>query len=352
MANKNKLQKLLEVFSPDGTAVDFTEFDKQVEQLKTGLKQKIQAKTLEDVNTQLESFRKRLDFTSLFEAMSTLETALDQKIAGVSGLMSEEFVSFKKLLSDREAETSDNISSIASNITNLQEQLTNLNDQKTGELALLKTKLDKLQDFSTEANKTLTQLGNSIEEVKNDTSIQDEMTERVTEFTSIVDTLRKELNNRINNLPRGGNANRNIAIGSNTSVLSRYTDINLKAGSNVTITYSNNDTTKYVDVTIASSGGGSSVAGTVRSISTINTSQTAGNTSGTDYVYICSAGVQLTLPDAASNTNLYTIKNTSTSSVLIATTSAQTIDTQSNLILATQFTSVDLISDNSNWEIT
>jgi len=78
--------------------------------------------------------------------------------------------------------------------------------------------------------------------------------------------------------------NRNIAIGGNTSVLSQYTDINIKAGSNVTLTYSNNQTTKYLDLTIASSGGGGSVGGTVRSINNISTSQTAGATAGTDYV--------------------------------------------------------------------
>ena len=108
-----------------------------------------------------------------------------------------------------------------------------------------------------------------------------------------------------------------------------------------------------MDVTFASSGGGQgSVGGVVRSINTVNTSQTAGNTSGTDYIYICSGGINLTLPDATANTNLYTIKNTSTSSVLVSTTSLQTIDTQSTIILATQYTSIDLISDGSNWDIT
>lgn len=150
----------------------------------------------------------------------------------------------------------------------------------------------------------------------------------------------------------GGNMNRNIAIGGNVSVLSRYTDINLKPGANVTITYVANNATKYTDVTIASTGGSGSVIGTTRSINNISTSQTAGNTSLTDYVYIVSAGVALTLPTAAGNTNLYTVKNTSTSSVLVATTGGETIDTSANAILATQYTSIDLISDGTNWEIT
>jgi hypothetical protein len=147
----------------------------------------------------------------------------------------------------------------------------------------------------------------------------------------------------------GGGAYRNIAVGGNPSVLSRYNDLNIKAGTNVTLSYQNNDTTKMLDLTIAATGGG---AGTVRSINSISTSQTAGATAGTDYVYICSVGVNLTLPDAVGNTNLYTVKNTSTSSVLVSTTSLETIDTSPNLILATQFTSVDLISDGANWDIT
>lgn len=157
----------------------------------------------------------------------------------------------------------------------------------------------------------------------------------------------------LSRIPRGGgNMNRNISIGGNASVLSRYTDINLKAGSNMVISYVSNGTTKNTDITFTATGGGGSVLGTTRSINTISTSQTAGNTSLTDYIYICSAGIKLTLPDATGNSNLYTVKNTSASSVLVATTSAQTIDTQSTVILPLQYTAIDLISDGTNWDIT
>lgn len=147
----------------------------------------------------------------------------------------------------------------------------------------------------------------------------------------------------------GGNQNRNIAIGGNSSVLSRYTDINIKPGNNVTLSYTNNDVTRMLDLTITSSGSG----GSSRSISNIATSQAAGSATGTDYVYIASVGVQLTLPTVVGNSNLYTIKNTSTSSVLLSPAGADTIDNQSTIILATQYTSVDLISDGiGNWNIT
>lgn len=147
----------------------------------------------------------------------------------------------------------------------------------------------------------------------------------------------------------GGNANRNIAIGGNTSVLSKFTDINLKAGNNVTITYTNNNTTKYTDITISATGGGGSVGGTIRSINNVNTSQVMGDTAGTDYVYIASEGIKLDLPTATGNTNLYTIKNVSNSSVLVT----GTIDNDANgAIMPIKYTSIDLISNDTDWNIT
>lgn len=160
----------------------------------------------------------------------------------------------------------------------------------------------------------------------------------------------KVLRNRLNSIGiGGGNANRDIKIGG-ADALKPYTDINLKAGANVTITYAANNTTRYTDVTIAATGGG---GGTVRSITTIAVDTAAGSTAGTDYVYICSSALTLTLPATVGNTNLYTVKNTSTGSITIATTGGDTIDGSVNLVLVTQYTSVDLVSDGvSNWNIT
>lgn len=59
-------------------------------------------------------------------------------------------------------------------------------------------------------------------------------------------------------MPKGGNMNRNIWVNGNSSVLSRYTDINLIAGTNVTLSYVNNDTRKTTDVTVSATGGGGS----------------------------------------------------------------------------------------------
>ncbi len=79
----------------------------------------------------------------------------------------------------------------------------------------------------------------------------------------------------------------------------------------------------------------------------------AASASQTDYVYLCSGTMTLTLPDAtASNTNLYTIKNVGSGTVTVNTTSAQTIDGNLTITMPVQYTSIDVISDTANWGIT
>lgn len=96
---------------------------------------------------------------------------------------------------------------------------------------------------------------------------------------------------------------------------------------------------------------GGSSSGIVRSISTISTPTTAGATAATDYVYFVSGTTTLTLPTAVGNTNLYTIKNTGSAVVTVATTSAQTIDGSATASLPVQYTSIDVISDGANWNV-
>ena len=109
----------------------------------------------------------------------------------------------------------------------------------------------------------------------------------VADLQKAVIDLEKNLLSRISTLGGGGNMNRNIAVGGNTSVLSKWTDINLKPGAGTTITYAANDTTGYTDITITATGSGS---GITRQVNSINTSQTADGTAGIDQVYIASAG--------------------------------------------------------------
>jgi hypothetical protein len=98
--------------------------------------------------------------------------------------------------------------------------------------------------------------------------------------------------------------------------------------------------------------GGTGTSGITRSVSSVSASTTAGSAANTDYVYLVSGTTTLTLPTAVGNSNLYTVKNTGVNTVSIATTSSQTIDGSSSPItLPVANTSLDLISDGSNWRI-
>lgn len=90
-------------------------------------------------------------------------------------------------------------------------------------------------------------------------------------------------------------------------------------------------------------------SGITRSVSSVAVNTNAGSTASTDYVYFVSGTTTITLPTAVGNSNRYTIKNVGSGVVTIATTSAQTIDGGTTASLIVQYTSIDLISNGSNW---
>jgi len=245
------------------------------------------------------------------------------------------------------------------------ERLDLLSDKFSGDYASLETRSALLESEASrvwqELTRIFSELSSSIDGVSSRiSSAEKDTAEALLTAKGALDEIEKvekSLISRISQIATGerggGNMNRNIAVGGNQSVLSMFNDINIKPGNNVSLSYTNNQATGFVDLTISATGGGASVGGMVRSIETVATSQTIGSVTGTDYVYIASAGIQLQLPSATTNANLYTIKNKGVSSVLIVPDGADTIDTDANIILATQYTSVDLISDGvSNWNIT
>lgn len=91
--------------------------------------------------------------------------------------------------------------------------------------------------------------------------------------------------------------------------------------------------------------------GITRVINTITTTTTALGVSNTDYVYLCDGTFTLTLPTAVGNNSKYTIKNIGTGTITVNTTSSQTIDGSTLITIPVRYTSLDLISDNSNFNI-
>lgn len=94
------------------------------------------------------------------------------------------------------------------------------------------------------------------------------------------------------------------------------------------------------------------ISASATSVNVVSTNTAAGSAANTDYVYLVSGTTIITLPTAVGNTNRYTIKNSGTGVISIATTSSQTIDgSASPITINVQNVSLDLISDGSNWNI-
>jgi hypothetical protein len=95
-----------------------------------------------------------------------------------------------------------------------------------------------------------------------------------------------------------------------------------------------------------------SMVGTSRSVIAISSAITGATSSLTDYVYYWSGSTAytFTMPTAVSNTNFYTLKNSSNVNQTVIFTSGQSADGSTSLML-TPYTSIDMISNNTNYMI-
>jgi hypothetical protein len=117
-------------------------------------------------------------------------------------------------------------------------------------------------------------------------------------------------------------------------------------GSSGPATY--NSVTGILNVPQYSGGGG---GGSSKSINSVSVNTNAGSTASTDYIYLASGTINITLPTAVGNTNYYTIKNVGTGTITVNTTSSQTIDGSTTAPIKIQYLSLTVISDGANWNI-
>lgn len=277
---KTRLRNILNILSPDGTAVDFTEFDAGVAKLKAALTEKIQAKTLEDVNAQLERFRQRTNFTPLIETLTAMEESVVGKVKDVSAALESKIAFLRIALQTGDAMVGD----LSSTVEGLRGQLAFLEAQ-TGEIATLRTRVASLPSLET----VLEVVRGMMENDASDDAV--EKANLVADYTEQINTVRREVMNRLNTFSHGGQANRNIAVNGNGSILSRYGDVNFKAGTNVTLTVADNNTTKQTDITITASGG----AG-------VNPQTPAGTVNGSNVSFTCTGVVQVAVADGTIDT--------------------------------------------------
>lgn len=337
---RTKLEKILNKLDGKNevTLKVIADFEAGAKALRDKLEQDITIVTLDEVNHKINQLRKSINIAPLLDATQSLKDEFKQNALKILEEIENRTAELRKMIDEGNRTTLETTDIIAKNVATVNEKVEKVSNETFTQikqvLGVIEKVSNKLPSFADkkETEKKLVEL------------MERDNTEELKDYT---DKTRIELLNLLAQ-KGGGNMNRNIAVGGNVSVLSKFTDINIKPGSNVTLTYSNNNTTKYLDLTIAATGG----SGTSRSISTVSVSSVAAATASTDIVILANAGIKITLPTAVGNTNLYTIKNIAASSIMIDTTGGQTIDTDTNIIMPIQFTSVDLISDNANWNIT
>lgn len=378
MKRTNILQRLNRALSPD--KVDFSSLDSEIAALKKKLEEKVYIETIDDVGRKLKQFQKSIDLEPLMA-----------EIEKIRGLFNESAKHLEAKIIERQRELSvagesKNLSRIT--LLNTEIDVLKNNVATREDLDLLNQQLSEVKGLEGRINNTIKQISTDLAS----RSTKDEFKKSLDELQETIDSLRRDMLRRLQDIG-GGAAHRQINV--NSSVMSvRYTDINFQSNTAITWVATNDDTFKRVNiaaslisggagggsltvkevdgtpnvspvttivvsngtltddgggqVTVTTGGGG---GGLTRTSSVISVSSTMAAAASTDYVFFPNVGVTLTLPTAINNSNLYTVKNFSASSILVAAATGQDIDGSTTALLPTQNESLSFISNGSVWGV-
>ena len=338
--NKEKLKKILVGMSNNesGLKTAFKSIEQEMAKVADNLRVEAETKTVAVAKKKIAEIKEQIQ--SIFDYIANLKEELKKSESDLTGSLNQKLDVLKSRMAEYRTASLDRLGILSAEMDGLKDDIREISQRKV-EIPNYKNQIgeieSKLEDLIAGLKK---ETQNKIEGILAETK------KTVGELEEEIKKLRRDTMSAM--AGRGGNMNRNILVGNNPSTLGRYTDLNILAGSNVTLTYTNNDNLKTTNLTIAATAG----SGTNRNISTVNVSSVIASVASTDYVVIAGAGIKLTMPTAVGNTNLYTIKNKSTSSVLVAANGAETIDAAATALMETQYTAIDLISDDAAWHIT
>lgn len=255
MSRKSLLKKINQALNPDGTQVDFTAFDQNIEILKKSLKEKIQVKTLDDVNNQIEKFRQKIDLKPLTDAMAGIKTSFIEETDKLSQQIQEKTDELETLFA-KKGESKSAIQDLNNELSDLKLQLSSLEIRRKGDIEAINGQIQEVKNFNLKSEGSINQILGDLDVIRETEAKGEEIgKEAVKELQISLEKVRSELMTRIANIG-GGALNRQMFI-NGVDPLTKYTDVNLKAGANTTISYANNDTTKKVDITFTATGGGS-----------------------------------------------------------------------------------------------
>ena len=238
-------------------------------------------KFLDVINSKLDSFKTTFNLKPVSASVNKFQDELNfvkDRVSKEFGKTNKDYESklqdintqIQDVAKNSENSTQEKIAPLLKDLTSLRKEFTsNLETSKQKESSLntlISGVQDSLRGLSEKLNKKNKENSFSLEK-----SLETSSKSLADDFNLKINKLKLEVSERLNNVG-GGSMNRQISI--NSSVMStKYTDINLIAGSVMGIATANNDTTKQVDITLSQTGG----IGTVTSVSVV----TANGVSGT-----------------------------------------------------------------------
>jgi len=240
MSKRDILKRINKALSPN--KVDFSLIDKEVETLKKKLEETVNIATIDDVKSELNKFKKKIDLSPLITEIDRIEELFNQKFKEIQKEIEEKGKEIEENL-----DNDDEIEKLNNEIALLKNQQQNLVEKK--DLTIF-SKSDEIRGVEFRIDNTIKSVSDSLKNLSN----KDEVKKVVKEIEEKIDDLRRNVLTRLSSIG-GGSMNRQIRIGG-IDYLTRYTDINLKAGSNMSITVANDDVKKSVDITFTASGGG------------------------------------------------------------------------------------------------
>lgn len=156
-------------------------------------------------------------------------------------------------------------------VMSLLRKIQEVSTKHEGERARLQNKSTILESEIQRVDQEVAEFSDDITTILADTAYDAKSAQKIAEEVAReLEKLRASVNSRLSSIG-GGNANRNIGVNGNASVLSKYTDINIVGGTGVTISSSTNDTTKQTNLTFTAGGFSpqSPMSGAVDGINTV-----------------------------------------------------------------------------------
>lgn len=245
MSRKSRLRALLAKVGRK--EVDYSGFERGIDDLKRRLEEDFRARTLEDVNDELRKFRKKIDLSPLLESLEGVKSQLAESGERISADLEERIATVVEMVEANRPDESRHRMLLA--------EIDFLNE----EVRVLKS-VDHTPSISKARNEAVAETREA--ERRLVLSIEGKergLSKRISEVDTKVESVRGDMTRideridlkaaeTLERASRGGSMNRQIRV-NGTDVLTRYTDINLTGS----ITATTDDSNRRVNIAIAGS---------------------------------------------------------------------------------------------------